>query len=91
MDRAASVLERALRIAPDDAEAWHRLATVRLEQGDFRDAEELAKKSNRFSPRSRALQVRNWAVIARARRGLGDEEGALIAEERARNLAGGRP
>ena len=88
LDRAASVLERALRIAPDDAEAWHHLAAVRLEQEDFRAAEQLAKKSNRLAPRTASLQAKNWTVIARARRGLGDEEGALIAEARAREVAG---
>lgn len=83
LDRAAAVLERALRIAPDDPLLWHRLASVRLRQGRVDQAEQLARKSNLLASSDPALQARNWQLIADARRSRGDEAGARIAEEKA--------
>lgn len=90
LDRAAATLERALRIEPDDPALWHRLATVRLRQGQSAQAEQMAKKSNTLAGGDTALQARNWQIIARARRAAGDEAGAQIAEARAREFGAGR-
>lgn len=89
-ERAAAALERALRIAPDDARLWHQLAMVRLHQGAAGEAESLAAKSNSLARSDRALQSDNWRIIAQARRLRGDERGALEALERARALQPGR-
>ncbi|WP_426415881.1 tetratricopeptide repeat protein [Aestuariirhabdus sp. LZHN29] len=43
-DAAAASLERALRIAPDDADLYYRLGSVRLQQGQFAQAEQLARR-----------------------------------------------
>lgn len=88
-DGAAAALERALRIAPDDARLWQRLAAVRLEQGQPEQAQNLAGRSNALARGDRALQARNWRIIAEARRRMGDAAGARDAEERARSLAPG--
>ncbi|WP_238375825.1 tetratricopeptide repeat protein [Ectothiorhodospira magna] len=85
-ERAAAALERALRIAPDDALLWHRLAQVRLNQGQAEEAESLAAKSNDLARGDRALQADNWQIIAQARRLRGDERGAREALERSRRL-----
>ncbi len=42
---SAASLERALEIAPGDAWLWHRLARVRLAEGDLDQARLLARKS----------------------------------------------
>ncbi|EHQ51747.1 TPR repeat-containing protein [Ectothiorhodospira sp. PHS-1] len=89
-ERAAAALERALRIAPDDARLWHQLAMVRLHQGQADEAESLAAKSNGLARSDRALQSDNWRIIAQARRLRGDERGAMEALERARALQPGR-
>lgn len=81
---AAASLERALRIEPRNALLWHRLARVRLAQGDARQAEQLAAKSNSLAGGDPALKAANWKLIARARRTAGHTQGAAEAEARAR-------
>jgi tetratricopeptide (TPR) repeat protein len=88
LEAAAASLERAIRIDPRNPVLWYHLATVRLSQGDARAAEQLAAKSNSLSSGSTVQQVRNWELIARARRAQRDDAGAAAAEQRARELAG---
>ncbi|BCX88529.1 hypothetical protein MIN45_P0898 [Methylomarinovum tepidoasis] len=83
LERAAGRLERALRIQPDDARLWYELAVVRLEQGQPRLAEELAKKSLQLARGDIELQQRDWRLIAEARRRSRDAIGAREAERRA--------
>ncbi len=88
VNNEAATLERALRIESRNAGLWHRLAAVRLDQGRPREAEQLALKSNALAGDNRALQVRNWQLVARARWSLNDSEGARRAEQRAHDLGG---
>lgn len=90
LDASAATLERALRIEPDNAVIWNRLALVRLQQGRPDQAESLAAKSNALAGSDRELQVRNWRIIAQARRARGNNAGAQLAEERVLELAAGR-
>lgn len=84
LDGATASLERAMRIAPDDAELWHELARVRLAQRRHDLVVELAAKSNALAdPRDRELRAANWQLIASSRRALGDARGANEAERRA--------
>lgn len=88
LDGATVSLERALRIAPDDAMLWHRLAEVRLAQQRHDLVVQLAAKSNALAaPDDGELRSSNWRLIARARQALGDTRGAREAE---RNAAAGR-
>lgn len=83
-DAATVSLERALRIAPDDALLWQRLAEVRLDQQRYPVVEQMAAKSNALAlPGDRALRARNWQLIARARQSLGNTRGAREAERHA--------
>ncbi len=84
--RAAATLERALRIAPEDALLWQDLASVRLEERKPAEAEQLARKSNRLGTGDIGLQARNWDIIGAARRMAGDEKGAREAEAQAAAL-----
>lgn len=84
----AATIERALRIDSKNAGLWHRLATVRLDQGRPQEAEQLALKSNALAGDNRALQVRNWQLVARARWSLNDSDGARKAEQKVRDLGG---
>lgn len=86
---AALQLERALRIAPRDPDLWHRMARVRLEQGDFLQAERMAERSLQLGAGDRALSLANWRVIARAREGMGDADGAQRAWDEVRRLESG--
>lgn len=83
LDAAAASLERALRIEPRNAQLWHRLAAVRLDQGLHDQAIQMAAKSNSLAGTDRGLQARNWQLIANARRAKGDPGGARAADERA--------
>ncbi len=86
-DAATVSLERALRISPDDAVLWSRLAEVRLNQRSFALVTQLAAKSNALaSADDRSLRSANWSLIARARQALGDSSGARSAERRASSL-----
>ena len=67
---AAVTLERALRIEPRNAFLWHRLAVVRLEQGQPRMALDLARKSNTLAGGDEALKRSNRQLIAKASRQL---------------------
>jgi cytochrome c-type biogenesis protein CcmH/NrfG len=87
LDGATVSLERALRIAPEDAVLWHRLAQVRQAQSRHDLVVQLAAKSNSLAaPGDRALRSDNWQLIAEARRALGDAAGARSAQARADSL-----
>ena len=83
LDKAGAALERALRVEPRNAGIWHDLAQIRLHQGQYQQAESLASKSNNLAGSNRALQTRNWKVIASARKAVGNSAGAEEAEARA--------
>ena len=80
---AAATLERALRIQPQEAYLWNRLAQVRLQQGLNDSASKLATRSNTLSGDRPALKRNNWEIIANAKRQGGDLEGAREAERKA--------
>ncbi len=80
---AAATLERALRIQPQDAYLWNRLARVRMEQGMYAQAGNLAARSNALAGSQSQLKQDNWGIIAGARRASGDADGALEAERKA--------
>ncbi len=79
-DTAAMLLERALRIEPNEAVLWSELAEVQLLQQNANQAENLAAKSNAMSLDDPLLNYRNWLIIARARYLKGDDIGAQEAE-----------
>jgi hypothetical protein len=84
LQQAAATLERAVRIAPRNPQIWNRLARVRLQQGRVAMAGDLAAKSNALARGNPRLVRDNWLIIARARRHLGDDEGARLAERMAK-------
>lgn len=80
LETAAMLLERALRIEPNEAVLWSELAEVHLRQKNANQAENLAAKSNAMSLDNPLLNYRNWLIIARARELKGDDIGAQEAE-----------
>ena len=83
LDQASASLERAMRIEPRNSALWQKLARVRLDQGQFRQAENLAAKSNTLAGNNRRLRIENWRIIGQARTKRGDLQGAQEAFERA--------
>lgn len=82
-EQAAAALERALRLEPRNAMLWHRLAQVRLSQGQWGNAMDFAAKSNSLAGGQRDIQANNWLVIAQAKERQGDRDGARAARARA--------
>jgi Tfp pilus assembly protein PilF len=87
MDAAGANLERAMRIEPRNPVLWQELARVRLEQGQYRQAENLAAKSNALAGVNRYLLAENWRIIGDARSRRGDLQGARAAFEKAEEQA----
>jgi hypothetical protein len=86
--RAGAELERALRIAPRDAELWLRLARVRLLQRQWQQAESMAMRCLSLSGPDAGLDRPAWEVIATARESSGDRLGAAAARQRAGTVPG---
>lgn len=84
--RATASLERALKIKPQSALLWHRLADVRLGQGELGQAVALAAKSNALAVDDRALQAKNWRLIAAVHEQRGESVAAARAQRRAVEL-----
>ncbi len=82
-DRAAVLLERALRIQPRDPEILQNMAEVQLQSGDYQQALNFAVRSYDSGPRVGEICNRNWRTIGVARRELGDEAGSAEAIRRA--------
>lgn len=84
--RATASLERAIKIKPQSALLWHRLADVRLRQGELGQAVALAAKSNALAVDDRALQAKNWRLIAAVHEQRGETVAAARAQRRAIEL-----
>ncbi|HSH42261.1 MAG TPA: tetratricopeptide repeat protein [Arenicellales bacterium] len=66
-DEAAQLLERAIRIEPQNGAIWHELARVRFQQGDYEQARQLAGRSNALLAGDSTLKARNDELIRKAR------------------------
>lgn len=90
-NQAAVLLERALRIQPNDPEILQNMAEVQLQTRDYEQALNFAVRSYDAGPRVGEICSRNWRTISVARERLGDHSGAVQAEERAGNCMNTRP
>lgn len=74
---AAANLERALGLQPLEPYVWNRLARVRMEQGRYVQARNLASRSNVLTGGKRSALTRdNRNIIAAASRAAGGTAGA---------------
>ena len=72
-DRAASILERGLRVAPKDAMLWSQLAEVKLRQQQYLQARSLATKSNSLAGTNSAVFEKNHWIIQEAQKRAADK------------------
>lgn len=86
LPQAIAMLERALRIEPRNPLLWQELARLHLRRGDYRQAEQLAARSNSWVGSNRLQQAENWRIIGLAREESGDPVGAKAAFKRAEQL-----
>ena len=82
LDRAEVFLERALRLEPHNPVLWNYMAKLRLHQGRYSDAQNLAAKSNSLLRGNPVMQADNWRIIAHARQKSGNTKGANEAQSR---------
>ena len=74
-------LERALRIDSQQGEIYEQLATVRMGQSRFSEAEQIALKGLSVANLADAQKGALWHVIAQCRSAQGDISGARAARE----------
>lgn len=83
---ATAAIERALRIEPKNPVLWQKLAMLKLQKGEYQQAENFAARSNSWAASNKALQAKNWRIISEARSLRGDNKGAQAALARAKAL-----
>ena len=86
---AASSIERALRIEPDNPLLWIELGKVRFAEGNYVQAENMARKAVSMSVNAPRAQSSAWRLIADSYRARGKNIEAQEAQARADNLNNG--
>jgi predicted Zn-dependent protease len=86
---AAASIERALRIEPDNPLLWIELGKVRFAEGNFVQAENMARKAVSMSVNAPRAQSSAWRLIADSYRARGKNIEAQEAQARADSLNSG--
>ena len=81
---AASSIERALRIEPDNPLLWIELGKVRQAEGNYVQAENMARKAVSMSVNAPRAQSSAWSLIAESFRARGKNIEAQEAQARCR-------
>lgn len=83
---AASSIERALRIEPDNPLLWIELGKVRQAEGNYVQAENMGRKAASMSVNSPRANSAAWTLIAESLRARGKNVEAQQAQMRAQGL-----
>ena len=83
---AASSIERALRIEPDNPLLWIELGKVRQAEGNYVQAENMARKAASMSVNSPRANSSAWSLIAESLRARGKNVEAREAQLRAQGV-----
>lgn len=83
---AASSIERALRIEPDNALLWIELGKVRQAEGNYVQAENMGRKAASMSVNAPRANSAAWSLIAESLRARGKNVEAQAAEARANGV-----
>ncbi|MDE1463180.1 tetratricopeptide repeat protein [Spartinivicinus poritis] len=70
LEAAAATLERALRVAPNDPEVYYELASIRLSQQNYAQAEQLARRGLSLT-RDPGMRARLQSIIDQSAVGRG--------------------
>lgn len=84
---AAVSLDRALRIEPNNPLLWIELGRLRMDQGNFPQAEGMGRKALSMSVGDDGTQSQAWQLIADSLRARGRNSQAEEALARARELS----
>ena len=63
LSKSIALVERAVRIEPRNAYAWHHLAKLYFEAENYKKAEQFALRSNQFAGQDRQLVNENSRLI----------------------------
>lgn len=85
---AASSLERALRIEPDNPLLWIELGKVRQAEGNFLQAENMGRKAVSMSASAPKARSAAWRLISESYRSRGRNLEAQDALDKANSFAG---
>jgi tetratricopeptide (TPR) repeat protein len=80
---AASSIERALRIEPDNPLLWIELGKVRQTEGNYVQAENMGRRAVALSVNAPRAQSAAWSLIAESYRARGKNTEAREAQARA--------
>ena len=83
---AASSIERALRIEPDNPLLWIELGKVRQAEGNYVQAENMARKALTMSANAPRAQSSAWSLISESLRARGKNTEAREAQMRAEQI-----
>lgn len=83
---AASSIERALRIEPGNPLLWIELGKVRQAEGNYSQAENMARKAVSMSVNAPKARAAAWRLIAESYRARGKNSEAREAQARADGL-----
>jgi Flp pilus assembly protein TadD len=83
---AASSIERALRIEPDNPLLWIELGKVRHAEGNYVQAENMGRKAASMSVNAPRANSAAWTLIAESLRARGKNVEAQAAQARASGL-----
>ncbi|MBR9814033.1 tetratricopeptide repeat protein [bacterium] len=83
LNGAASSIERALRVEPQNAFLWLTLAELRREQGAPNDAKAMAQRAMARAPNNPWVAAPAWRVIQQAELAAGNQAAASEAGRRA--------
>jgi Tfp pilus assembly protein PilF len=83
---AASSIERALRIEPDNPLLWIELGKVRQAEGNYVQAENMGRRAVAMSGNAPRAQSAAWSLIAESYRARGKNTEAREAQARADGL-----
>lgn len=86
---ASASVERALRIEPENPLLWIELAKVRQAEGNYSQAENLARRALSRSTQAPKAQAAAWGVIADSYRARGRNTEAKQAQAKSETLRGG--
>jgi len=91
LDQAAVLLERALRIQPQNPEVLQQMAEIQLQKKDYQQAFTFATRSYDIGPRVGEICSRNWRTISVAQEYMGNQADSAAAEEKALSCMNTKP
>ena len=86
-EQAGDKLERLVRIEPQFAQAWSRLAWMALKNGQVKRSQQLAQRSNSYSSGNTSFKILIWNFIKKSGELLNDSNIIEQAQQMIKKLS----